>query len=43
MINAREIKKAAQGISVLYVEDDNDLRQNTARLLSTLFSSVTTA
>jgi len=43
VINAREIKKAAQGISVLYVEDDNDLRQNTARLLSTLFSSVTTA
>lgn len=43
MINVRELKQSAQGISVLYIEDDNDLRQNTARLLSTLFATVTTA
>lgn len=43
MVNARELKQAAQGITVLYVEDDNDLRQNTARLLATFFSNITTA
>lgn len=43
MINAKELKEAAQGISVLYVEDDSELRQNTARLLSSFFTVVDTA
>jgi putative two-component system response regulator len=43
MVNPKELKEAAQGISILYVEDDKDLRQNTLRLLSSLFSQVDAA
>ncbi len=43
MIDPKELKEAAQGISVLYVEDDRELRQNTARLLGSFFSAVHTA
>lgn len=43
MINPKELKEAAQGISILYVEDDKELRQNTLRLLSSLFPQVDTA
>lgn len=43
MLNIKELKESAQGISVLYVEDDNDLRVNTARLLGTFFDEVVTA
>lgn len=43
MINPKELKVAAQGISVLYVEDDRELRQNTARLLGSFFALVDTA
>ncbi len=43
MINPKELKEAAQGIRVLYVEDDLELRQNTARLLNSFFAVVHTA
>lgn len=43
MINPKELKEAAQGIRVLYVEDDQELRQNTARLLNSFFTVVHTA
>ncbi len=43
MIDPKELKEAAQGISVLYVEDDRELRQNTARLLGSFFTAVNTA
>lgn len=42
-LNIKELKESAQGIKVLYVEDDNDLRVNTARLLGTFFDEVQTA
>lgn len=40
MINPKQLKEEAQDIKVLYVEDDQELRQNTARLLNSFFSSV---
>jgi len=43
MINAKEIKENAQGLSLLYVEDDHELRLNTARLLGSFFEDITTA
>ncbi|HHV15543.1 MAG TPA: response regulator [Gelria sp.] len=43
MIDPKELREAAQGISVLYVEDDQELRQNTARLLESFFTVVHTA
>jgi putative two-component system response regulator len=43
MANPRDIREAAQGISVLYVEDDSALRQTTARLLASFFASIETA
>ena len=43
MVHPQELKEAAQDVSVLYVEDDQALRQNTARLLSSFFSRVETA
>lgn len=43
MINPKDLKEAAHGISVLYVEDDQELRQNTARLLGSFFTVVNTA
>lgn len=43
MINAKEIRENAQGLSILYVEDDHELRQNTARLLGSFFQDITTA
>lgn len=43
MISAREIKERAKDISILYVEDDRDLRENTTRLLSNFVSVLDTA
>ncbi len=43
MVNPRELKITAQGISALYVEDDQELRQNTVRLLGTFFTTVDSA
>ncbi|MEN6326875.1 MAG: HD domain-containing phosphohydrolase [Syntrophomonas sp.] len=40
MINPKQLKEDAKDISVLYVEDDQELRQNTARLLSSFFPTV---
>jgi len=40
MINPKEIKAAAQGLSILYVEDDHELRQNTTRLLASFFTKI---
>lgn len=40
MVSARELKEAAQGVSVLYVEDEKELRENTIRLLSNFFSAI---
>jgi len=40
MINPKELQEAAQGITILYVEDDRELRQNTSRLLSSFFPVV---
>ena len=37
VINAKELREAAQGLNVLYVEDDRDLRENTTRLLTSFF------
>lgn len=42
MINAKEIKENARGLSILYVEDDQELRHNTARLLGSFFDDITT-
>jgi putative two-component system response regulator len=38
MISAKELRENAKNISVLYVEDDQDLRENTTRLLSSFVS-----
>ncbi|MEN6325063.1 MAG: HD domain-containing phosphohydrolase [Syntrophomonas sp.] len=43
MISARELRENAKDISVLYVEDDRDLRENTTRLLASFLSKVDTA
>ncbi|PKM78663.1 MAG: two-component system response regulator [Firmicutes bacterium HGW-Firmicutes-15] len=43
MVNAKELREAGQGLKVLYVEDDLDLRENTTRLLNSFFSEVTPA
>jgi putative two-component system response regulator len=43
LINPRELKEAAHDLTVLYVEDDRELRQNTCRLLSNFFHLVETA
>lgn len=43
MINVKELREAAQGVKVLYVEDDRELRQNTSRLLASFFSDIETA
>lgn len=43
MISPKELKEAAQGITVLYVEDDRELRENTRRLLATFFTEIETA
>ncbi|HWP97820.1 MAG TPA: HD domain-containing phosphohydrolase [Syntrophomonadaceae bacterium] len=40
MVSAKELKESAQGISVLYVEDDRELRENTVRLLSNFFPCI---
>jgi len=42
-IDVKELKERAQGIRVLYVEDDEELRENTARLLAAFFSDIDTA
>lgn len=43
MINPKDIKEAAEGLCILYVEDDRELRQNTTRLLASFFSKIDTA
>ena len=43
MINPRDLKEAAQGLNILYVEDDCELRQNTTRLLASFFTQIDTA
>ncbi len=43
MVNVKELKDSARDIRVLYVEDDKELRINTARLLATFFEHVSTA
>jgi putative two-component system response regulator len=43
VVNAKELRDAAQGLKVLYVEDDQDLRENTTRLLTSFFTNVTSA
>ncbi len=43
MIKAKEFKEAAQGVSILYVEDDLELRKNTVRLLSAFFDDIDVA
>jgi len=43
MISAKELKESARGLSLLYVEDDRELRQNTSRLLGSFFDDITTA
>lgn len=43
MINPKALKEAAQGLKILYVEDDRELRQNTQRLLASFFSQIDTA
>ena len=39
----KELVDKSQEISILYVEDDDSLRENTKRLLSTFFSNIETA
>ena len=41
--NLKEIIAASKGLQVLYVEDDDRLREDTTQLLSTFFSSIETA
>jgi putative two-component system response regulator len=43
MINAWKLRDDAQDISVLFVEDDQNLRENTARLLESFVSVLDTA
>ncbi len=43
MINPKELKEAALGLKILYVEDDRELRQNTHRLLASFFNVIDTA
>ncbi len=43
MNDITEIAKKMQNVSVLYVEDDTDIRQNVYDLLSNLFAEVTSA
>jgi putative two-component system response regulator len=43
VVNAKELREVAQGLKVLYVEDDRDLRENTTRLLTSFFTNVTSA
>lgn len=43
MISPKELKEAAQGITILYVEDDRELRENTTRLLAAFFTEIETA
>jgi len=43
LVNARELKEAADGFNVLYIEDDRDLRINTTRLIKSFFTNVVTA
>lgn len=43
MIDTKKLKEAAQGLKILYVEDDRDLRNHTQRLLSAFFNHIDTA
>ncbi|MBT7710651.1 MAG: response regulator [Deltaproteobacteria bacterium] len=43
MAGAKELLETAKGIRLLYVEDDQNLREDTLRLLSTFFQNITVA
>lgn len=43
MIDVKHLKEIARDISILYVEDDRELKENTVRLLSNFFSRIDTA
>jgi len=43
VVSARELKENAQGVSLLYVEDEKELRDNTIRLLSNFFTHIDVA
>ncbi len=43
MIGAKELLSFSEGVRILYVEDDDQLRQDTFRLLSTFFKQITVA
>ncbi len=43
MTGAKELKEIAKDVQLLYVEDDEKLREDTLRLLSTFFESITVA
>lgn len=43
MVSAKELKENAQGVSLLYIEDEKELRDNTIRLLSNFFARIDAA
>ncbi len=43
MIGAKELLKVSTGVRVLYAEDDQKLRKDTLRLLSTFFKQIAVA
>lgn len=43
MISAKNLKEYSKDLKILYVEDDNELRENTSMLLANLFLKVVTA
>lgn len=43
MIGAKDLIKFAEKVSILYAEDDEKLREDTSRLLSTFFKNITIA
>lgn len=43
MVGAKQLLKVAETVRVLYVEDDEKLRKDTLRLLSTFFKELTVA
>ena len=43
MINSKELIKYTKSLNVLFVEDHDELRENTAEILSSFFKNVTTA
>ncbi len=43
MIGAKDLIKFSEKVSILYAEDDEKLREDTSRLLSTFFKNITIA